>query len=76
MSQEHKQKSCTISVRILYYIVIACTPAGIAMGTRIHTQLDLLHPNLFARMTEKTGNAELSTSCVYNIGEPVMVKDY
>ena len=33
----------------------SCTPAEILMGRRIRTRLDLLHPNLFASMAEKTG---------------------
>lgn len=46
------------------------------MGRRIRTRLDLLHPTLSARMAEKTENAAQSTPLVFEIGEPVMAKDY
>lgn len=46
------------------------------MGRRIRTRLDLLHPNLSASMADKTGNADQSTPRVYEIGEPVMMKDF
>ena len=46
------------------------------MGRRIRTRLDLLHPTLSARMAEKTENAAQSTLLVFEIGEPVMAKDY
>ena len=46
------------------------------MERRIRTRLDLLHPTLSARMAEKTENAAQSTLLVFEIGEPVMAKDY
>ena len=65
-----------LGYRTTPHTATSCTPAEILMGRRIRTRLDLLHPNLSARMAEKTGNADQSTPRVYEFGEPVMVKDY
>lgn len=54
----------------------SCMPVEILMGRRIRTWFDFLHPNLSTRMAEKTGNADQSTPLVFEIGEPVMVRDY
>ena len=46
------------------------------MGQRICTQLDILHPDLSARMSENSKLADHTTRCVFLPRDPVMVKDY
>jgi hypothetical protein len=53
-----------------------CIPAELLMGRRICTQLDMLHPDLSARMSEKTKLGDHTSCCVFQPGDPVMVKDY
>jgi len=42
------------------------------MRRRIHTRLDILHPDLSARMSEKSKLADHTTCCVFLPGDPVM----
>ena len=46
------------------------------MGRRIRTQLDIIHPDLSAGMSEKSKLADYTTRRVFLPGDPVMVKDY
>ena len=46
------------------------------MGRRIRTRLDILRPNLSARIAKKSKLVDQSTRRLLEIGEPVMVKDY
>ena len=46
------------------------------MGRRICTRLDILHPDLSARMSEKTKLGNHTTRRNFLPGDPVMVRDY
>ena len=44
------------------------------MGRIISTRLDILHPDLSAKISERTKSADHPTPRVFDIGEPVMLK--
>jgi len=53
-----------------------CTPAELLMGQRIRAWLDILHPDLSARMSDESKLADHTTRRVFLPGDPVMVKGY
>ena len=53
-----------------------CTPAEILMGRRLRTRLDIMHPSLSAKMERKSKHLPQSPTRNFEIGDPVMVKDY
>ena len=53
-----------------------CEIAELLMGRRICTRLDILHPDLSARMSEKTKLGNHTTRRNFLPGDPVMVRDY
>ena len=53
-----------------------CTPAELLMGRRIRTRLDILHPDLSAKMSKKTKLGNHTTRRNFLPGDPVMVRDY
>ena len=46
-----------------------CTPVELLMGRKISTRLDILHPDLSAKMSEKTKSADHPTPRVLKIIE-------
>ena len=46
------------------------------MGQRIRTQLDMPHPDLSLRISEKTKLGDRTSRRVFQPGDPVTVKDY
>ena len=51
-------------------------PAEILMSRRLRTRLDMLHPCLSAKMGRKSKHLPQPSPCNFEIGDPVMVKDY
>ena len=46
------------------------------MGRRLRTRLDMLHPCLSAKRERKSKHLPQPSPCNFEIGDPVMVKDY
>ena len=59
-----------------HHTATGCTPAELLMGRRIRTRLDILHPDLSAKMSEKTKLGDYTTRRNFLPGDPVMVRDY
>ena len=53
-NQANKLALFLLSHRTTSHTATGCTPAELLMGRRIRTRLDILHPNLSVRMSEKT----------------------
>ena len=53
-----------------------CLPAEILMGRRLRTRLELLRPDLSARMEQKSRRMNPMVRRGFEVGEPVMAKDY
>ena len=65
-----------LGCRTTPHTATGCTPAELLMGRRIRIRLDLLHPNLSSRISEKSREADHSTRRMFETGEPVIVRDY
>ena len=65
-----------LGYRTTAHTATGCTPAEILMGRRLRTKLDLLHPSLSAKMANKSKDLPQSPPRTFEIGDPVMVKDY
>ncbi|XP_022786636.1 uncharacterized protein K02A2.6-like [Stylophora pistillata] len=65
-----------LSYRTTPHTVTGCPPAEILMGRRLRTRLELLRPDLSARMKKKSRRINPMVRCGFEIGESVMVKDY
>lgn len=52
------------------------TLAEMLMGHRLHTQWDIIYPDLGKCMAEKSKRADHTVQCTLQVGEPVMVRDY
>ena len=75
-TQAEKLARFLLGYRTTPHTATGCTPAELLMGRRIRTRLDILHPDLSSRISKKSKTADHSTPRVFDIGEPVMVKDY
>ena len=75
-SVSEKVSHFLLSYRSTPHTATDSTPAELLMGRRMRTRLDLLHPSLSARMSEKSKSADHSTPRIMETGEPVMVRDY
>ena len=71
-TQAEKLARFLLSYRTTPHTGTGCTP----MGRRIRTRLEILRPNLSARIAKKSKLVDQSTRRLLEIGEPVMVKDY
>ena len=65
-----------LGYRTTPHTATGCTPAEILMGRRLLTRLDILHPRLSAKMERKSKHLPQSLPRNFEIGDPVMVKDY
>ena len=65
-----------LSYRTTPHTATGCTPAELLMGRRIRTRLDILHPELSAKMSEKTKLGNHTTRRNFLPGDPVMVRDH
>lgn len=75
-TQADKLARFLLSYRTTSHTATGCTPAEILMGRRIRTRLDSIHPDLSARMSEKTKLGNHTTRRNFLPGDPVMVRDY
>ena len=75
-TQAEKLARLLLSYRTTPHTGTGCTPAELLMGQRIRTRLDILRPNLSARIAKKSKFVDQSDRRPLKIGEPVMVKDY
>ena len=64
-----------LSYRTTPHTATGCTPAELLMGRRIRTRLDILHPDLSAKMSKKTKLGNHTTRRNFLPGDPVMVRD-
>ena len=65
-----------LSYRTTPHTATGCTPAELLMGRRIRTRLDILHPDLSAKMSKKTKLGNHTTRRNFLPGDPVIVRDY
>lgn len=75
-SQAEKLARFLLGYRSTPHTATGCTLAELLMGRRIRTRMDIMHPDLSARMSEKSKLADHTTRRVFLPGDPVMVKDY
>ena len=75
-TQADKLARFLLSYRTTPHTATGCTPAELLMGLRIRTRLDILHPDLSARMSEKTKLGNHITRRNVLPGDPVIVRDY
>ena len=75
-TQAQKLARFLLSYRTTPHTGTGCTPAELVIRRRIRTRLDILRPNLSARIAKKSKLVDQSTRRLIEIGEPVMVKDY
>ena len=64
------------SYRTMPHTATGCTPAELPIGRGIRTRLDILHPDLLAKVSEKTKLENHTTRRNFLPGGPVMVRDY
>ncbi|PFX14444.1 Uncharacterized protein K02A2.6 [Stylophora pistillata] len=75
-TQTQKLARFLLSYRTTPHTATGCPPAEILMGRRLRTRLELLRPDLSARMEKKSRRINPMVRRGFEIGEPVMVKDY
>jgi len=75
-TQAAKLAHFRLGYRFTPHTATGCSPAELLMGRRICTRLDILHPDLSARMSENSKLADHTTRRVFLPRDPVMVKDY
>ena len=75
-TQTEKLARFLLGYRTTPHTATGCTPAEILMGRRIRTRLDLMHPDMSARISEKTKLGNHTTRRNLQPGDPVMVRDY
>ena len=75
-TQTDKLACFLLSYRTTPHTAAGCTPAELLMSCTICTQLDILHPDLSARMTQKTKLGNHTTHHNFLFGDPFMVRDY
>ena len=75
-TQADKLARFLLSYRTTPHTATGCTPAELLMGRRIRTRLGILHPDLSARMSQKTKLGNHTTRRNFLPGDPVMVRDY
>ena len=63
-----------LGYRTSLHTATSCTPAELLMGQRIRTRLDLLHPNLSARISKKSTLADHSTQRDYQSRKSPWIK--
>ena len=75
-TQNEKLARFLLSYRTTPHTATGCPPAEILMGRRLQTRLELLRPDLSARMEQKSRRMNPMVRHGFEVGEPVMAKDY
>lgn len=65
-----------MSYRTTPHTATGCPPIEILMGQSLRTRLELLHPDLSAQLEQKSRKLDPMIRRIFEVGEPVMVKDY
>ena len=71
-----KMASFLLSYRTTPHSASKCTPSELFMGRRLRTRLDILRPNLKNTMQKKFSPKPCDKYRSFNVGDPVLVKDY
>ena len=77
-SLNQKLSSFLLSYRTTPHSTTGHTPAELMMGRNLHTRLDVFKPNLGNRIQQKASPLQATSKPKrsFNVGEPVLVKDY
>ena len=75
-TQTEKLARFLLSYRTSPHSATGCPPAEILMGRRLRTRLELLRPDLSARIEQKSRRFDPMIKRSFEIGEPVLAKDY
>ena len=75
-TQTEKLARFRLSYRATPHTATGCPPAEILMGRRLRTRLELLQPDLSARMEQKSRRIDPMVRRGFEVDEHVMVKDY
>ena len=75
-TQTEKLARFLLSYRTTPHTATGCPPAEILMGRRLRTRLELLRPDLSARIEQKWRRMNPMVRRGFEVGEPVMAKDY
>ena len=75
-TQTEKLARFLLGYRTTPHTATGCPPAEILMGRRLRTRLALLRPDLSARIEQKSRKMNLMVRRGFEVGEPVMAKDY
>ena len=75
-TQTEKLARFLLSYQTTPHTATGCPPAEILMGRRLRMRLELLRPDLSARMEQKSRRMNPMVRRGFEVGEPVMAKDY
>jgi len=74
--QTEKLARFLLSYRTTPHTATGCLPAEILIGRRLRTRLELLRPDLSVPMEPKSRRMNPMVRSGFEVGEPVMAKDY
>ena len=75
-TQTEKLARFLLSYRTTPHTATGCPPAEILMGRRLRTRLELLRPDLSARIGQKSRRMNPMVRRSFEVGEPIRAKDY
>ena len=75
-TQTEKLARFLLSYRTTPHSATGCPPADVLMGRRLRTRLELLRPDLSARIEQKSRRFDPMVKRSFEVGEPVLARDY